>query len=451
MVNQQLLDYINQQIQKGVDRTKIRNILIANGWQENDVDEAFTSLNLPSQTPLSVKAQLQSSPTSRILSQATSYSSEPSSGKLKKILIIALLAIIVVFLAGGGVFAYFNYFQSPEIVVGKMLTKIEDIKTLEYSGEIKMEIDAGDLIAEYQSSLGSSFGASLENLEEVGDNKRPRLGVSKEKVEFLADFAGAYDIGNPEELRSLVSFDVETGMVPGVKIVFGSEIRNIGKVVYVKLSDLPTFGFFDLSSLKNQWIKIDTDALSEQFGSGVVPGQFAEEIDKAQTEEMMEKIKTILSQADYSKILKITEKFPNEEIEGVNSYHYGYMIDKEEVKNLAITIIESSVESMGETITEEEIREFEKSFESIGSPEGEIWIGKKDLLPHKISFNLKIKEIGDVDVSGDISYTLFLKNFNNPIIIEAPTQSQTIEELMGGLFGGVSGDGLDDSFLLPAF
>lgn len=443
MINQQLLDYIKQQLEQGVSNVNIKNILIANGWQEKDVDEGFATLNLPSQSPPPVKAQTQPS-SSRILSQAATYSSEPSSGKLKKILIIAIAAIIVVSVAGGGAFAYFNYFQTPEMVVGKMITKIEDIKTLEYSGEIKMEIDAGSLIDEYKSSLVSSFGSGLGSLEEIDGNKRPRLGESKEKVELLADFTGAYDIGNPEELRSLLSFDMEAGMVPGVKIVFGSEVRNIGKVVYIKLSDLPTLGFFDLGSLKNQWIKIDTDALSEQLGSGMVPGKFDEEIDKAQSEEM-EKIKTILSQADYSKIFKITEKFPNEEIEGVNSYHYGYMIDKEEVKNLVITIIESWAESMGETIPEEDIKEFEKSFETIESPEGEIWIGKKDLLPHKISFNLKIKEIGDVDVSGDINYTLFLKNFNKPVVIEAPAQSQTIEELMKGLFGGGLDDGLTDA------
>ncbi len=41
MVNQQMFDYIKQQLQQGVSREQIKNSLMANGWQENDINEAF--------------------------------------------------------------------------------------------------------------------------------------------------------------------------------------------------------------------------------------------------------------------------------------------------------------------------------------------------------------------------------------------------------------------------
>jgi len=42
MVNQQLLDYIKQQLQQGVSREIITNNLISQGWQQSDVNDAFS-------------------------------------------------------------------------------------------------------------------------------------------------------------------------------------------------------------------------------------------------------------------------------------------------------------------------------------------------------------------------------------------------------------------------
>ncbi|MCL4353451.1 hypothetical protein M1615_03240 [Patescibacteria group bacterium] len=41
MVNQELLDYINYQLGQGISREQIKSSLAVNGWQENDIDEAF--------------------------------------------------------------------------------------------------------------------------------------------------------------------------------------------------------------------------------------------------------------------------------------------------------------------------------------------------------------------------------------------------------------------------
>lgn len=44
MTNKQLLDYIKHQLQQGTGQEQIKNSLMANGWQENDIDEAFAIL-----------------------------------------------------------------------------------------------------------------------------------------------------------------------------------------------------------------------------------------------------------------------------------------------------------------------------------------------------------------------------------------------------------------------
>jgi competence protein ComGC len=42
MANQQLLDYIRQQLQQGVNKKQIKNSLISNGWQVQDINEVFS-------------------------------------------------------------------------------------------------------------------------------------------------------------------------------------------------------------------------------------------------------------------------------------------------------------------------------------------------------------------------------------------------------------------------
>lgn len=50
MVNQQLLDYIKQQSQQGINSEQIKQSLLANGWQSADIEEAFnTTLQAPAQ------------------------------------------------------------------------------------------------------------------------------------------------------------------------------------------------------------------------------------------------------------------------------------------------------------------------------------------------------------------------------------------------------------------
>ena len=44
MVNQQILDYIKQQVQQGISREQIKNSLINNGWQASDIEESFNTV-----------------------------------------------------------------------------------------------------------------------------------------------------------------------------------------------------------------------------------------------------------------------------------------------------------------------------------------------------------------------------------------------------------------------
>ena len=94
MVNQQMLDYIKQQMQQGLSREQIKSSLMANGWQAQDIEECFNNINTPN-----IPATYSTAPVAA------------SSGAWK---IIAGIVIGVAVLGGGAYLASQTIFKSEE-------------------------------------------------------------------------------------------------------------------------------------------------------------------------------------------------------------------------------------------------------------------------------------------------------------------------------------------------
>jgi len=107
MVNQQLLDYIKQQLQQGISKEQIKSSLIANGWQARDIDEAFSFVSNPASQSSTVPPPAQTISSlpgaTAIFSQAWAIYKQRL-GTFLGVMAIPML-IMVVFLAvlaGGG-------------------------------------------------------------------------------------------------------------------------------------------------------------------------------------------------------------------------------------------------------------------------------------------------------------------------------------------------------------
>lgn len=412
MINQQLLDFIKQQSQQGVNREGIRNSLITNGWQASDIEEVFTSIDSQNQPSV----QSPSGPSNpQPLQSFSTFPSQPQMKANKTLL--AIISVIGMLVIGGGALAYFYYFQSPEKIVQRMATKLADVESLEYSGEIKAEVDASSLTG------GTSLLQPVQPTE-----------ATKKASNFSINFNGVSNVKDLNNPQGSFSFNINTDALTEGQFNFELEVRNVGKIIYVKISDVPNLGLFDLSAVKNQWVKIDTEALKKQFGLEKLEEQLKEAQKQQElSPEQIEKLKEAIQQAE---ILKITQKLPSEKINGVSTHHYKFAIDKQGIKKLT-TDISQIVQN--KALTEKELADFDKSLEAIELPEGEIWIGKKDLLPYKVSLSSTIKETEQSKTSGKISFTLLFKNFNKPVQIDIPAQAKPLEEVLGGLFGGLQG------------
>jgi len=461
MITDELLNYIKNQLRKGISGGIVKNSLIANGWGAADVDEAFRLIIRSNQIPVEKKVnRFEEQPyENRPLVQQPTFrrpfdqlpfgrkftdqeleqelqleelplpegrnepmppqnaGQQPSEGKgFGKAIAVALAIMIIVGLAG-----YYYYLRQPDVVLRKMVGNLNQIKSLEYSGEVGFNI-----ISSYIGLTGVA----------TRDSNQGSL-----KFDNLGNFNGLLDVsesGNPQ--FSLVLFDSLTSGNTVDKIttnfIFGLEMRIMDKVLYFQMTDFPSFGLFDVSSVENQWLEIDQEAMEEKlsiFQFQQVAGGKGNQKEQKLSEEQIQKINIEIDNF-ISKLAKKVIKMPDEKIEGVNSWHYSVQLDKEELKNLIIKITEIVTD---EEVSEEKKKSFDETLKAMELKDIEIWIGKKDNLPHKALISFSSKETEENKVTADYKFTFFFRNYNRPVKLEVPGSTQSLNELFEDLFGGL--------------
>ena len=422
MINQQLLDYVKQQTsQAGVSREEIKKALITAGWQVADIDEALAASSSAQPTKVietSAKAAGLLHVVSPAASPAVSSTTSPaasSKGINKKILIIVIAVILGLALIGGGVFAYLNYFQPPEKVVQKMMLKLADVKSLEYSGNLNIEITASPT-----GLMSGSAGFNGTNTD--GLVATTSVFAAKKTGKFSVDFNGSSDWHNADNFLGLLAMNMKAEIPQLGDFSLGTEMRSINKDFYAKLSKAPNLMIFDLSTLENQWIKIDgKDVAAQQDKNKLTPAQ-------------IDQLKKTFVQDE---VISIAANLPAEKIDGVNTYHYKYVVNKEGLRKYIIDV--DKIVSTSTMLTGQKLDDFNKEMDNLVTPEGEIWIGKSDLLPHKISATIMISETATSKVSGSFNYVVSMKNYNKPVQVDVPSPVKTTGEIMAGFMSGLGG------------
>ena len=367
MVIKELIKKIEQLSKQGMSRGEIKTSLIEAGWEEQDIDDAFTFLsNLDPSAP----------------------SEEPKKSKKK---IIMILSIVGTFLfLTTGVLGYFYFFASPQRVLLKMVMNVSNLTTFEYSGDI-----------EGKANIDQVLGASTSIL---GENDFVEDTSTSEASNTTVSFSGRTDISNIEQPEVLFSSNINSELMGEVTTI-GLEVRLIQDMLYLKVGGIEELlGFFGLQALDNQWIELESSDVEDSVGVELDSDETSPEILDVLTEN--------------PEVIIITEKFSNDEIDGVGTYHYAYEIEKGILIQILRELSSDSSTDPGE------------SFQDVESITGEIWIGKKDYYPYKLTLNVKANGSEDAIASEGFDLTLFLKSFNQPVQIDVPSDVMTLEEVM---------------------
>lgn len=437
MDEQALIAFITASLAEHTPVDKIRGDLLSVGWDVRAIDAAFAKVQIPSAPPpppvvpstppvAFTPPVIQQSAPSPITTPA-SISPFPvlmnaadeglASRRWRMIKIGLTICTLFLLIGAGGVFAYVGFAGSPTAIAEKMTSTMSDVTTMEYAGVIDVELQAED-IPQNVYSVPSASGTQ-----------------KSETLKLLMNFSGKSDVRDIHNPKSLFVMNLGVEALGEESIYFGMETRSFGEIFYIMFTDLGDLGFFDLSVLNKQWIKVDPAAIAQQFGLTEEELREFQEQQKNQqlSPEQLEQIRRAYIDAH---VITITEKLSADTVEGKKTHHFKYEVNKDGLKKFIVAVAEIVDE---DTITDEELRNFDDAMQSIESIGGELWIGKKDYLLHKMTLGMNIRDAGDAGVTGVVNFSLTAKNYNQPVQIEVPSSSKTVEELLESILGNMPG------------
>ncbi len=334
----------------------------------------------------------------------------------KQVLVVLfIISVLVIGIAGRETFASSHHLKASEKIVQNMMEKYSKINSLEYSGELKAQTKGHD---------ASNFVLNFNGMSDDKDVKNIKGVLS---LNIAADQASRGESADEPTKK---------------KFNLGLDIRFVNKIVYVRLNniDIPSFGkskdkeISEITSLKNQWIKIDIEALAKspelkELGLDI---KFKEA--EKQTELSPERVKKLEEVFKQARIFKVVKRFSDKTINNIPTYHFKFEFDKNGIIELIAGISEVMFDKeSGEAKMErgEMLKVYSRNFQDIKLPKGEIWIGKKDLLPHKIYFGVRPKVAVKSELSTRYDFTLLFKNFNKPVQVDVPANTKSLEDIIG--------------------
>jgi len=363
----------------------------------------------PQMQPLQPQAQASSMPMQNNLPQMKTK----SHGFLKFLIVLIILVVI----GGAGYFVagkYFNFASpSPETVIAKMLQNMASVKTSH--SVIQMEADI------------------IDNASKTNQGK------------FLLNATGDTDTTDLQNIKSNDSFSLNL-TIPGSDTPvasFGANVISIDKDAYLKISTITIPNAFsypglDVSQINGKWFKIDQSSYDTLLQAE--SGQ-AQTITLPSTDNSA-LIKKAEDLAIAENMFTFNKKLSDETVSGQDTYHYLVTINKDKLKDyitkvMALETQQQAAQGGSTAANQDMVQAIIQSFvsstiDSIGDVNVEMWIGKKDYMLYqaKIDKVVDISKMIGFDSSVEIKFDNISSDFNKPITVQAPTNTQKIETVL---------------------
>lgn len=274
-------------------------------------------------------------------------------------------AIFYLFLILGAFFIYtfYTHFIEPRKVALKSLEAAKNIKSFFYTTLLDIEI--------FQDKKWKWNFAIDGNYSNGGENPY---------------FQGSFTV----DIESPYSFNIQK---------LQTDIVSPEKdVAYIKFNNVSKLPLVDLESIAGQWIQFDSR--NKEKASAI-------------TAEKLKIIEQIARDSYRENEFLQLKKLTSEKVLGDKSYHYAIAFNKKKLgdfmKYLSEKIMTVDLDSP-EKIYISQYMEKAISFLEPKEISGEIWIGKKDAYPRKLTLFLK----NSLEKKDEFSalFTLFLHNFN---------------------------------------
>lgn len=301
---------------------------------------------------------------------------------------IFLLGLLIVVLLAGGAAAYFFYLEPrltpPEVVLSKMVEAEKVVNAVRGSGRFHLALSREPVAGEESASDAARSAEAAESMVvnvEVGSDS-----LYVPTAETAQSWSvSAYGLPSDSLWPSRFNLKFDT--------------RLLDQALYLRLREAPTLGFFDLEPWRGEWIKVANLVWPQ--------GLFSR-----------------------SSLLRTTDILPTEKLEGADTYHYRFVLERPAFKALVldfINLLTASAPGAADTLA------LEQMIENITLPEGEIWIGRRDHLLRRFTLGGKIDKLAPSSnrrYNGEYTLDWSLANYNYSPQITRPTTFVNLEQIL---------------------
>jgi hypothetical protein len=225
----------------------------------------------------------------------------------------------------------------------------------------------------------------------------------------------------------------------GMNVSANFEFKNIADTYYVMVKEFPSL-FFDISKLKDKWIKITAKDATSYGGSYF--GLDSEESEKSLEEtkkRSAEQVKTFLEIADRNKALLSNGNPVKDSVSGRTAYRYNLEFNKETMVKFYTELTQSFGGTYGDknpikfdesTLEYLKSPEFDQVFEHMRKNTTLILWADASGIPVQLQYSLRMVPTGkNSDKQIMFVATITLDDINKSVKIEAPKESLTVEEV----------------------
>lgn len=458
MVNQALIDVVKNQLSGGVSESDIREFLGRRGAGEDEIREIFGTLSADAAQPLSEKhiisveqpiaiepVAVQTSvahgveraipPLQPSVPFAIANGQQPAainaaatvagSGGVsrlagamrslaafgvekKRAVFIAATACGVVAALFGAWFAYAVYFSSPDDNLDRVMGNAWRAQSFAFSGQAVIRVN--DLAG---ATLSASSTDPFMRAFAIGG-----------PVTFTSTVSGKYDAHAEASPSLALALAATTDRWSTGDFKLGVDYRNIKRTNYVSFSDVPDFDFLNLGFLKNRWFTAsDSDAYAQLGGIAGNSYSIVPFISQ-------ERRAAMLSAWQHDRFLTISGQMGSEDIDGVSTWHYLLAMDGD----MLVRWMTQVSERMGEHMNDADGAALQQLISRLSFNDIQLWVGKRDGLPHKIHALVGVASADDPAKQSEINITLTADHFNERMDISAPNGAASIDEAMRGIF-----------------
>ncbi len=411
MTTPELLAYIRDEMGKGVPRENIEKVLTDTGWSPADVAEAFNVISSP--VPITPVPMM--TPTPTLMSTQPTYSQPayvaPVAHKSKLWLYVSILILLVI--GGGAGYAYYaGYLPTSKLSITEVTDNVFNATSVTYDLDLTIIANHKEPQAETSSFLP---GLDLNN------------------IFFRSN--GAVDM-NSDDVQMYHNLSVIMG-----EVRVGGELRMLNKTLYALLKEVPSLGMGFEESVVNKWFSFDLDAPSESESSLDALGVSVPALPDLNAEQIAH-LETLSKNASF---IVVTGKNGSENFNDIDTNRYLFNLDIGKLEAYLITLLDFAKSLPDSNLADLDRESIKKELAKFNSFQGEVWIGKKDKFPYKVTIytNEDMGEEGEDLGTVDTTLVLVLSGWNGPVTLEAPTSSQDFTEFLNASFGEARSKGAD--------